>query len=318
MRNIYIAECTEDGGVYRYQMTEDGNVTFCEKTAMPKPMYLAKQNGKLYVLLEKGAEENHSTLRIYQLDEEGAVTGLLSEESSGGVCACHLCVIEDETVYAVNYVSGSVTKFSDKVITHDGVCGPQKPRQNTPHTHYVGQTPDGAYFAVTDLGLDRIYIYDKELQEVSSVKAPAGCGPRHLIFSEDGKTCFCVNELNSTVSAYDYADGTLTLGDTVSILPEGFSELNTAAAIRLHNGLIYASNRGHQSIACLSYENKKLKLLSLTDCGGAGPRDFDIFDDILICTNENSNNVTFFRVDGANLEKLPQELKLNGALCVIS
>lgn len=318
MRNIYIAECTEDGGVYRYRMAMDGNVTFCEKTDIPKPMYLAKQNGKLYVLLEKGAEENCSVLRVYRLDGNGAIAELLSEKSSDGICACHHCVTEEETVYAVNYVSGSVTDFSGKVIIHDGVCGPQKPRQNTPHTHYVGLTPDEKYLTVTDLGLDKIYVYDKKLEKVSEVSAPAGSGPRHLIFSEDGKTCFCVNELDSTVSAYDYLDGKLTLGDTVSVLPEGFSEKNTAAAIRLHNGLIYASNRGHQSIACLSYENKNLQLLSLTDCGGAGPRDFDIFGDILICTNENSNNVTFFRVDKEKIEKLPQELQLKGALCVIS
>ncbi|MBQ4087783.1 MAG: lactonase family protein [Clostridia bacterium] len=254
---------------------------------------------------------------MYEITESGALGKKLFATSTRGICACHLCVSENETVYAVNYSSGSVIKIPGKLIVHEGECGPAKPRQDMPHTHYVNFTPDGAYLLVTDLGLDTIFVYDKELNKVSEIKAPAGSGPRHLIFSEDGKTCFCVNELDSTLSAYDYENGKLTITDTVSILPEGYDAQNTTAAIRLHDGLIYASNRGNNSIACLSYENKKLSLLSITDCGGKGPRDFNIFGNILICTNENSDNVTFFEVEGEKLYKLSQELHLKGALCVI-
>lgn len=317
MRDIYIAECVPEGGLYHYKMDAEGIVTFCEKTEILSPMYMAKQNGKMFVLENKW-EDGNSGLSVYAIGEDGALGAKLSEASTRGVCACHLCVTETETVYAVNYVSGSVVKIPGDLVVHAGECGPAKPRQDVPHTHYVNVTPDGKYFLVTDLGLDTIFVYDKDLNKISETKAPAGAGPRHLVFSEDGKTCFCVNELDSTVSAYDYQDGELMPVDTVSILPEGFTEQNTAAAIRWHDGLIYASNRGHNSIACLSYEHRKLRVKSITDCGGKGPRDFDIFGDILICTNENSNNVTFFKVKGEELYKTQQELSLKGALCVIS
>ena len=316
MRDIYIAECAENGGIYRYRMDTDGTVTFCEKTEMAFPMYMEMRNGNMFVLQDKALPENISALSVYDM-KDGALAACIRQESTQGVCACHLCVTEDETVYAVNYVSGSVVKMPGALQVHEGVCGPQKPRQDTPHTHYVCLSPDGEKVLVTDLGLDKIFVYDKDLKKRTSVDAPAGAGPRHLIFSEDGKTCFCVNELDSTVSAYAYENGVLALLDTVSILPETFAEKNTAAAIRVHKGLVYASNRGHNSIACLSFENGKLKVLSITDCGGKGPRDFNIFGDILVSTNENSDNVTFFRVEGERLTKLPGELSLKGPLCVI-
>ena len=316
MRNIYIAENAKGGGLYRYLLSEDGSVTFCDKTEMDYPMYMELHDGKMYVLLDQAFPEDVSALSVYDMEETGALSACIFKEPTLGVCACHLAVYDD-AVYAVNYLSGSVVKMLDVCRVHTGVCGPQKPRQNAPHTHYVCRTPDEKFTLVTDLGLDRIFVYDNDLNEVARVVAPAGAGPRHLIFSEDHKTCFCVNELSSTVSAYAYDNGTLTLLDTVSILPEGFAGTNTAAAIRVHEGLVYASNRGHNSIACLSYQDGKLQLLSLTDCGGKGPRDFNIFGDILVCTNEKSDNVTFFKVQKEKLQKLPHALTLKGPLCVI-
>ncbi len=317
MRHIYIAECAENGGVYTYGLHADGRLEPLMKTPADRPMYLAKRNGKLYVLLRAPFKGNVSGLAVYNTDEEGRMTDCIKTVPVHGICGCHLCVTDDEHIYVANYLSGNVVLLPETVITHTGECGPNKTRQEMPHTHFVGQSPEGRFILATDLGQDTITVYDITLNEISKVAAPAGSGPRHLAFSEDGKTLFCVNELASSVSAYSYSDGKLTLLDTCSILPQDFCGMNTAAAIRVRGKLIYASNRGHDSIACLTFLNGTLKLLSLTPCGGRGPRDFNLFDDILICTNEDSDNVTVFRAEGETLIKLDTELSLKGPLCVI-
>lgn len=317
MHNIYIADCVHDGGVYTYRLHSDGTAELLLKTPADRPMYLAKKNGKLYVLLREPFCGNVSGLAVYETDQTGKPHTCIATVPVHGICGCHLCVTEEEQVYVANYLSGNVVHLPKTVVTHTDKCGPNEVRQDMPHTHFVGQSPDNTYILATDLGQDSITVYDSELNEVSTAYVPAGSGARHLAFSEDGKTLFCVNELASSVSAFAYENGKLSLLDTANILPEDFTGQNTAAAIRVRGEFIYASNRGHNSIACLTFHNGKLKLLSLTPCGGRGPRDFNLFDNFLVCTNEDSGNVTFFQVDGEKLVKLETELQLNSPLCVV-
>lgn len=317
MRKIYIADCVEDGGVYTCDLHSDGRAELLFKTPAPSPMYLAKRNGKLYVLLCAPFLGNVSGLTVYNLDSDGNVTESLKTVPVHGICGCHLCVTEDERIYAANYLSGNVVLLPNTVVTHTGACGPNEQRQDMPHTHFVGQSPDGNFILATDLGQDSVTVYDKALNTVSVAHVPSGSGARHLAFSEDGQTLFCVNELESSVSAFSYHNGVLNLLDTVSVLPKEYQGVNTAAAIRVRGNFIYASNRGHDSVACLTFQHERLELLSITSCGGKGPRDFNLFDDILVCTNENSGNVTFFKVRSEKLIKLETELWLNSPLCVI-
>lgn len=318
MRNMYIAECDKQGGVSQYALFSDGRTEFIKRIPADRPMYLVKNNGKLYVLLRAAYEGEISGLSVYKMDEEERPAQLLQTVPVHGKCGCHLCVTDEGAVYVANYLSGSVVKLPGTVVTHTGACGPDGVRQDRPHVHYTGQTPDERYILAADLGEDSITVYDKDLKEVFKTYVPPGSGARHLAFSEDGNTLFCINELASSVSAFAYKDGKLDILDTVSIIPNGFCGKNTAAAIRVSGNFIYASNRGHNSITCLAFTNKKLKVLSITPCGGKGPRDFNLFDNILVCTNEDSNNVTFFKVNGEKLQKIENELYLQHPLCVIS
>jgi 6-phosphogluconolactonase len=78
------------------------------------------------------------------------------------------------------------------------------------------------------------------------------------------------------------------------VLPKNFDGESTAAAIRMRDGKVYISNRGHNSVSEVEFENEKLSLIKTIDCGGSSPRDFDFVDKFMICTNENSDNVTVF------------------------
>lgn len=312
-KNIYIASCDEQGGIYKYELNKDGILEFKNRTDMNKPMYMIEDSGKMYVLLKKPYEDsNESALVVYDIDDNGDLKNPSGITSTKGVVACHLAVDNGE-VYCVNYVSGSVIKLPDTIITHNG-NGPHPTRQDGPHTHFVCVTHDG-YVLVTDLGIDTIFTYTKDLKLVSQAKVPSGHGVRHLAFSEDKKYLYALNELESTLSVFKYNDGRLELLDTYNVLPDDFSENSIAAAIRVRGNMIYTSNRGHNSIAVFEADGEKLNFVKFIMCGGKEPRDFNIFGDILISTNKGSNNVT---VIDLKTDKVIQTIEnISEPLCVM-
>lgn len=317
--NLYFASASPDGGVYHYRLDGDGALRFVEKTELDRPMYLAAENGRLYALMRgrtiPGTDDLHSQLITCPLDADGRLGAWSEPVPTRGECACHL-EVENGVVYVVNYLSGSVIRMPDTLVTHEG-HGPNPDRQEAPHTHFVKRTPDGKYLFVVDLGLDTIFTYDRALHEVSRAQVPAGAGCRHLAYSEDGKTVFCVNEMASSVSVFAYCDGRLTLRETVPALPADFSGASTAAAIRVAGDQLYVSNRGHDSITRFRIDGGSLTRLDWTPCGGQSPRDFAVFGDWMFCTNEYTDNVTVFRLENGKPVQTPTELHMTHPLCVI-
>ena len=312
--DIYVASCTKDGGIYRY-LIDGNNVTLKDVVKMDRPMFLAKHNDKMYVALRETESNGHSGVVSYDINTDGSLSNCTFVGSTEGDCGCHLTA-NDDGVYVVNYISGSVCKVKEKLATHEGK-GPNEKRQASAHTHFVCTTPDDKYMLVTDLGLDRIYVYDKNLNEVSYASVPLGHGARHLVFSDDGKILYCANELESTVSSFSYDDGKLELKNTVNALPDDFNGENTAAAIRIKDNMLYMSNRGHDSISCFEIDGYNLTLKDIVSCGGKHPRDFNIFGNLLVCTNMHSNDITFFEIDGTSLKLLDMKAEVAEPLCVI-
>ena len=303
--DIYIASCTETGGIYHY-LYQNRALQFADFTPMDRPMYAVVENRKLYVVLRAPFANGESGVVIYDLDESGKPVNPSAVQSTKGIVACHI-LVDNEEIYCANYISGSVIKLPEQVVQHKGK-GPHPTRQDGPHTHFVSLTPDKQYICVADLGCDTVFLYDRELNCHSSVNVPAGHGVRHLVFSSDGNWMFSANELTSTVSAFSYKDGRLELVDTCSALPEDFTGETTAAAIRYKDGCIYVSNRGHDSVSKLSFDGQKLTLLENIPCRGNSPRDFCFVGNHYLCANQDSNSVTLLDETGKLLQELPIEM----------
>ena len=309
---FYIASCEKNGGIYLCEY-KNGEAKILSKTDADRPMYLTINEGKLYSLLRQPFQgDNTSGVVSYDISSDSSLVNPSKIVSTKGIVACHLTVFGGK-VYCVNYLSGNVVKIPDVEVIHEG-SGISPTRQDMPHTHYINSF-DGKYLICTDLGTDTLYVYDKDLIEVSRAKVPEGHGARHLAYSQG--FVYCVNELESTVSTFLYNDGYLEYKSTVSALPDDFNGVSTAAAIRVCEGYIYVSNRGHDSISVLKIENGIPFLVSCVCCGGESPRDFNVFGDLLVCTNEKSNNVTFFEIVGGVPQKLDAELEIPSPLCVI-
>ena len=79
-------------------------------------------------------------------------------------------------------------------------------------------------------------------------------GPRHFCFHPSLDVLYFSNEQDCSVTGYrlDTGNGTLSAFQTITTLPEGYSERNTCSQIQVSASgrFLYAPNRGHDSIAC--------------------------------------------------------------------
>lgn len=299
MVKLYLLSCTsvkDGGGIYCCTLSPDGTVTEKDYLACDRPMYAVEKEGRLHILLRAPFADSEESGYFSCKPDFSDSTQLLGTH---GKCACHLAV-EGKDVYVANYISGNLTKLGDRVVTHQG-AGVNPVRQEKAHTHYVGISADMQFVFCTDLGLDTLFVYDRDLNVVSSAKVPDGYGIRHLIQSKNGKEIWAVNELKPSVSRFAFADGKVNYIDTLLLPCE--HKTPTAAAIRLSvaGKNLYASVRGEDAIYVLNTDGGKCELQTRFSCGGHGPRDFDLCGKYLICCNEDSDNVVVLDAQSGEL-----------------
>lgn len=318
-KRVYIAACGVGGGIYVYDWKNGGKMTLIAVEDVDNVMFLEIEGNQLYASVGMDATKAESGYVLrYDIDGDGLLTNKTVLGSTNGTAPCHICVDNGEA-YVVNYGSGSVTAIAEnKTVTHEGV-GVSLPRQASAHTHMAMISPGKRRVFVTDLGLDTVFVYDRQLNPVSKARVPKGYGARHLVVGNDGHYIYCVNELVSSVSVLYYKSGVMEYIDTVSC-PIEYDGVNTAAAIRLtpDGKTLFISNRGENTIAAFSVNGSKLKFLQKTDCKGDFPRDFDLTPDgrYALCCNQKSNDLTMFRVNGADLEYMTTIDGVLSPLCV--
>jgi 6-phosphogluconolactonase len=239
-------------------------------------------------------------------------TGLLSRVDSApsqGGGPAHVSV--DATgawVMVANYGGGTAAVIP---IGPDGSLGAAvatvSPGANA---HQIVVDADNAVAYVPCLGDDRVAIYGFEaatgaLSARAPAAAPAESGPRHLALARDGAHAWVMNEHDSTVTTYTVgAGGALTPGPTVSSLPDDFRGDNTGAEIAVHPAgpWLYASNRGHDSIAVFEVgAGGALTLIANTPTGGSTPRHFSLVPggEAMLVANLDSDTIHGFRIDPA-------------------
>ena len=316
--NFYVASCVPDGGVYRCEFDVDGKVETKKVISAPSPMWIEPAGDEsLWVLMRAPFEDSpNSGVAKFSLIDGERIGDVLSTE---GEVACHLAV-DGDNLYAANYISGNVWSSIGKLVTHNGK-GMDPVRQTSPHVHSVFFSPDKKYILSCDLGIDKIFVYDRKLNFVSSADAPAGAGARHLAFSKDGDFVYVINEMGGSISIFSYTCGLLDYVNTVSVLPSNFLGVGSGAAIKLSKDgtRLYVTERSTQSIITLAVKDDNLEILARTDCNGKEPRDFTLLADdrFAVCTNQFDNTIALFRISPEGTTTFLNKIELNAPLCVI-
>lgn len=315
---IYAASGEDGGGICLYTMNSHQSINMVAFYPLGKTMYLTRKGNKLYAISAINSK-NEGGLTCFTIQQDGTLIRQSKTIPTHGKEVCHISVHKNQ-IYCTNYDSGSVILMPDKLVTHLG-NSVDPVRQASAHTHFVGITPDQTYVCVVDLGLDKIITYDLNLNYIAEVQTPAGAGPRHLVFSQDGKSAFCANELSSSLSIFSYSDGVFTLQETMPCLPPDEScKENFPAAIRLSDDgkFLFVSNRGDNSITTFAVkENYVVEPFRVTPCGGDWPRDFYMVKNLLVCANERSNSLSLFEKHGGILTLINKDISVPTPLSVL-
>ena len=158
------------------------------------------------------------------------------------------------------------------------------------------------------------------------VKLTAGAGPRHFSFHPNGNYAYVINELSGTVTAFAYesATGSLSEIQTITTLPDNFTEFNKCAEVRVHpNGkFLYGSNRGHDSIVIYRIDPAKgtLTFVGHETTDIKTPRNFNIdpTGNFCLVANQDSDSVVVFRIDldSGELDPTGHTITLGKPVCV--
>ena len=149
--------------------------------------------------------------------------------------------------------------------------------QSGPHPHSIRISADNRFAIVADRGADQVAVYRLDPlkgaltpNEPPYVKVKPGSGPRYLDIHPNGKFVYVINELQNSVTAFDYntAEGVLKEVQTVPTLPKDFAGNNLPAHVHVHPSgkFLYGSNRGHDSIAVFQIDRKTVPLSPWRRC----------------------------------------------------
>lgn len=319
---------TASKGIYAFRYdASSGKLTpmgVAAETQDPSWVAIHPSGKFLYAVNEAG---KNSMVSAFALDAKAGKLTLLNQVPALGEDPCYLSFDRtDKYIFVANYTSGNVVVFPIEAdgklgaatanVRDEGQLGPNKERQDGPHAHWIEASAGNRYTYVSDLGLDRVLIYKFDAgsgklenpgvnqPDVFSATLPPGSGPRHVAFSRNGDFMYALSELRSTVTVFaNDAREKYRSVQTISALPKDFSGRNDAAEIAIHpsGNFLYASNRGHDSIALFHVDPATGKLTGEGDfsMGGKEPRHFAIDPpgNYLLAEGQLSNKIVTFRID---------------------
>lgn len=341
--DFYVGTYTdkEGEGIYKYSLNSDGILKKIGlAVASDNPSFLAISPDKKYIVaVNEINKDSIGFIESYAIEND--ILRVINKSSSGGAHPCHVSINKNGYVLAANYTGGNVglLKLDDTgnlsksldVQQHFGKGTTD--RQKAPHAHSAWfDKEDANKIIAIDLGTNELWFSkintetNKLIESNPSKLAMAeGAGPRHLVFHPNKKIAYVLNELNNTITIIEkLGNNSYLKKKTVSILPTDFTDFSKAADIHISDdgNFVYASNRGHNSIAILKVDSKdySLSLVGFEPTKGENPRNFSLSpdNDYLVVANQDSNNlISFERNKKTGLLTFKSEIKAPTPVCIL-
>ena len=292
-------------GIYSFSF-EDGRLSssqlFCE---IKNPKYLTEKDNCLITVADFDYESG-----VALINAEGDIKNKIAFEKR---TSCFI-TSEDDDIYTANYHTGVVThlklvqdelKFINSIQIQDGAgC------------HQILVFHDR--ILVPCLFLDRVFIFDRSLKKIGSIHFNANTGPRHGVFSKDGKYLYLVSELSNELFVIETDEWNII--HQIPVLMSKEIHVRDTAAIRLSDDekFIYVSTRTKDVISVIELEDHKPTVIQTVSCGGKHPRDFVLLGQYLLCANKNTNEVVSFKInDDGTLGKIVDRIEVPEVVALI-
>ena len=323
-------------GIYRLQFdSAKGHITpeplQVFKSANPSWLTLSKDQTRLFVVNENGKGQSDVVGRASSvaIDPKTNELTLINQVKTLGEEPTHSSLSADgRYLFVANYgvhadPGGSLAVLP---INAEGQLQPvtqmsshpasrvNPERQMSAHVHSVVSSPDGKFVYASDLGADKVFVYrydpaanpDHPLvaADPAFVELPAGSGPRHLLFSGDGKHAYLTTEMSAQVFVFDYDNGRLKQRQALE-LAHGMPAQNRAAGA-LHASqdgkFLYVSNRGKANeilVFAINPDNGELTEIQRRSVDGDHPREFALSPNgkFLLIANQMSNAIVVLERD---------------------
>ena len=300
--------------------------------------------------------ESSGGVTSFSIDRKTGKLAQLNEVASRGADPCYISLDRSgKYLLVANYTGGNVAVIpvlpdghlgeAVSVRKDMGQLGPNKERQEAPHAHWIEASAHNRFVYVSDLGLDRVLIYQFDAAKgalsagnggsvkanatgadfLSAVLAP-GTGPRHVAFSADGKFMYVLGEMDATVTVFaNNQNEKYVPVQKIASLPADFSGENTAAEIAVHpNGkFLYISNRGQDAIVEFSVDQAtgKLTLIGNVSTFGKAPRHFaiDPTGKHLLVANQDTGNIVEYSINETTgkLERIGKMIEVPAPVCLV-
>jgi 6-phosphogluconolactonase len=321
-------------GIYRYGFdTTTGQLEAKPRQVItsenPSWLSLSKDQRHLFAVNENGPGQKDVVGKVssFAIDAKThAVTPINQVDSKGEEPTHSNLSLDGRFLFVANYAvhpdpGGSLAvlpvgkdgKLGAVVQTATHPASKVNPeRQASSHVHSAVPTPDGKYLIAMDLGADKMFVFNYDSKKTqpltpakaSSVELPAGSGPRHLLFSKDGKHAWLTMEMSAQVAVFDYHDGALTRTALVDLANKDGQQYRAAGGLHTSpdGKFLYVANRGEvNELLVFSINNStgQLKEIQRRSVEGKEPREFsfDPSGHFLLIANQKSNQIVTVKVD---------------------
>jgi 6-phosphogluconolactonase len=310
-------------GISVYRVDDDGWTPVELVKDAPNPSWLGLDRAQRVLYAAHG---DGDTVSAFRIDAATGRLDSLGSQATGGKNGVRLAVdASSRLVVVANYSSGTVAVLpiaadgSLRPVSHlaelRGTPGPHRTEQTMSHPHDVVLDPSGRFVVVPDKGLDAVFVFTLDVAsgtlvaaDPPSVASRRGAGPRHADFHPSRALLYVLNELDSTITTYrlEAPRGALVPVQVITTLPSSFTGDNTTSEIAVapSGRFVYASNRGHDSIASFTVDDATgvLTPLGWEPTQGRTPRFFALEPPggRLHVANQDSDSIVAFAIDAAS------------------
>ena len=329
----YTDDCASKG-VYLYsfnQNTGESKELDTEMSGNPSFVHLSNDNQYFYSVNEYNTgkqgvssysiKDNKITkLNEYSCDFEG----------KSGADPCNLLLYKNYLISS-NYTGGSFTIFdideSSKQIKKSIQYFSYSDKS---HIHCAILTPDKKYIFFTDLGADMVHRFTitdnkenplKDHKIIYQYKNKTQAGPRHMIFSNDGKFFYIICELDDLLSIFSYNDGEINHINTIKAY-DGDGKGSADIHFSNDGNFLYTSHRLKKdgiSIFKVNKDNGTVEKIGFQDTA-IHPRNFAISPNgkFLLCACRDSNVIQVYEInkDSGMLKNVDKDIKIDKPVCV--
>jgi 6-phosphogluconolactonase len=307
-------------GIRVYRVNDAGDIwteeQLVEGMENPSLFTLRRDRSVLY-----SVHGGRDLISAFSVDRASGRLTLLNQMDCGGNNPVDAALDPSERFLVVgNYGTGTVAVMPlepdgrlapvSQLVTLAGTPGPDPVQQVSSHPHAVIFDPSGEYVIVPDKGFDKTFLFRFasgriDPSEQASIASKPGAAPRHTTFHPSLPILYVNNELDSTVTVFDWNAGRATEAQVVSTTPDGHEGRNTTAEIAASpcGRFLYVSNRGQDSVALFRAApgTGRLTYVGNTPTGGRRPRFFtlDLSAERLYAANQDSDDIIGFRIDPA-------------------